>query len=98
MSASSLTDCEPYINETPPSTARATASLSPETDCMIAETRGIFIVIAGCSPFLNLTSGVFRLTFAGTHSLEEYPGMRRYSLKVCDGSLIKVAIKFILPM
>ncbi len=53
---------------------------------MMAETKGIFNDIAGFSPFLNFTSGVFKLTFAGIHSLEEYPGTNRYSLKVWAGS------------
>jgi len=75
------------MKETPPSFARATASFSPETDCIIAEVRGIFIVIAGSSPFLNFTSGVLSDTLAGIHSDEEYPGTKRYSLKVCDVSL-----------
>jgi len=70
------------MNETPPSLARAVAMLSSETDCMIAETIGIFKVIAGSSPFLNLTRGVFKLTSAGIHCAEEYPGKSRYSLKV----------------
>ena len=39
--------------------------VSFDTDCIIAEIRGIFIVIAGCSPFLNLTRGVFKLTLDG---------------------------------
>ena len=82
------------MKDTPPSVARATARRSPETDCMMAETIGMFIMIFGVSPFLNFTRGVFRLTFAGIHSAEEYPGIRRYSLKVCAGSLIKVAITF----
>jgi hypothetical protein len=84
------------MNDTPPSVAKAIANLSPDTDCIIADTMGMFIVIADSSPFLNFTKGVLRLTFAGMHSLEEYPGIRRYSLKVCDGSLIKIAI-FIPP-
>ena len=75
------------MNEMPPSLARAIAILSSETDCIIAETSGMFIVIAEVSPFLNLTTGVFRLTFEGTHSAEEYPGTNRYSPKVCEGSL-----------
>jgi hypothetical protein len=49
---------------------------------MIAETMGMFMVMAGVSPFLNLTRGVLRLTLAGTHSEEEYPGISKYSLKV----------------
>ncbi|EFR92224.1 hypothetical protein NT07LI_0358a, partial [Listeria innocua FSL S4-378] len=38
---------------------------------IIAETSGIFIVIADSSPFLNFTIGVFKLTFVGTHSADE---------------------------
>ena len=55
-------------------------------DCMIALTIGMFMAIAGSSPFLYLTSGVLRLTALGMHSLEEYPGTNRYSLNVWDGS------------
>ena len=40
------------MKEMPPSFASATASLSPETACMMAETMGMFMVMAGCSPFL----------------------------------------------
>ena len=49
---------------------------------MIAETIGMFNVMAGVSPFLYLTSGVFSETFAGMQLQSEYPGMSRYSLKV----------------
>ncbi len=70
------------MKEIPPSLERAIAILSSETDCMIADTIGIFKVIAGCSPFLNFTKGVCKSTLAGTHSLEEYPGTKRYSLNV----------------
>ena len=62
--------------------ASSTASFSPETACMIAETIGMFNVMAGVSPFLYLTSGVFRETFAGMQLQSEFPGMSRYSLKV----------------
>ena len=55
----------------PPSLASATAILSSETDCMIADTIGMFIEMAGSSPLRNLVRGVFRLTFAGIHSAEE---------------------------
>ena len=74
------------MKEHPPSLDRATASLSLETDCMMAETMGIFKLIAGSSPFLNFTSGVTSVTLSGIHSEEEYPGTNRYSLKVCAGS------------
>ena len=59
------------MKDIPPSLARAIAILSSETACMIADTRGIFIFIAGSSPFLNLTTGVSRLTFAGIQSADE---------------------------
>ena len=62
------------------------ASLSSETDCITADTKGMFIVIALSSPFLNFTTGVFKLTLAGIHSAEVYPGTSKYSPKVCDGS------------
>ena len=59
------------MKEIPPSLASAIASFSPDTDCIIADTIGIFIVIADSSPFLNLTRGVFKLAFAGVHSEDE---------------------------
>jgi hypothetical protein len=58
----------------------------------MAETIGMFKDRTGSSPFLNLTNGALKLTFAGMHCAEEYPGMSRYSPKVCEGSSIKVAI------
>ena len=76
------------MKEMPPSLASAHAIFSPETDCMIAETIGIFKESSGSSfPFRNFTSGVFKETFAGVHSAEEYPGTIRYSLNVREGSL-----------
>ena len=49
---------------------------------------GMFIVSGhSSSPRLYLTSGVRSETFAGMHLSSVYPGMRRYSLKVLDGSL-----------
>ena len=59
------------MKDTPPSFARAIAIRSSDTDCMIADTIGMFMEIAGSSPFLNFTSGVFRETCAGIHSAEE---------------------------
>ena len=70
-SASLSMDCEPKMNDTPPSFASATASFSPETDCIMAEVSGMLSEIAGSSPFLYLTRGVLSDTFAGTHSLDE---------------------------
>ena len=52
----------------PPSLASAIAMVSLETDCMIADAKGTFSVMADSSPFLNLTKGVLRLTFAGMQS------------------------------
>ena len=62
------------------------SSLGPETDCMIAETKGIFNSIADFSPDLNFTSGVFNETFAGIHSLVVKPGISKYSPNVLDTS------------
>jgi hypothetical protein len=59
---------------------------------MTADVRGIFIDKAGSSPFLNFTTGVLSETFSGLASALEYPGIKRYSLKVLDGSLRTVAI------
>ncbi len=55
----------------PPSLASAIAMRSSDTDCMMAETRGIFMLNPGSSPFLKRTTGVFSETFAGIHSTEE---------------------------
>jgi len=63
---------------------------------MMAETIGIFMESEGTSPLRYFTRGVFKETFAGVHSEDEYPGIRRYSLKVCEGSLMILAI-FDLP-
>jgi hypothetical protein len=38
---------------------------------MMADTSGTFNDTAGVSPFLNLTSGVFKDTLAGTQSADE---------------------------
>ncbi len=56
------------MNEMPPSFARATAILSSETACMIADTIGIFKEIAGSSPLLYFTKGVFNETLSGMQS------------------------------
>ena len=47
------------------------AILSSETDCITAETSGMFISIALLSPFLKRTTGVLSVTFAGIQSAEE---------------------------
>ena len=44
---------------------------TPDTDCMMAETMGMFRVIAGSSPRLKRVSGVLSETFVGTHSEDE---------------------------
>ena len=55
------------MKDIPPSFAKAIAILSSETDCMMAETMGIFKLMGHSSlPFLYFTRGVFKLTFAGT--------------------------------
>ena len=46
--------------------------LSSETDCMMAETSGMFMVSGhSSSPLRYFTSGVRRLTLDGMHSAEE---------------------------
>ena len=55
----------------PPSFARAMPICSPDTACMTAETIGTLSCSAGSSPRRKRTSGVFRETFSGMHSLEE---------------------------
>ncbi len=55
----------------PPSLARPMPICSPETACMTAETMGTFMVRGHSSPFLNFTTGVFKVTLAGMHSAEE---------------------------
>ena len=62
---------DPYIKEIPPSCARAMAILSSDTDCMMAETIGILMVMSGSVPFLYFTRGVFRLTWEGMHWVDE---------------------------
>ena len=61
--------CEPKINESPPLRANSMASSGPETDCMIAETKGMFNSIAACVPAACFTSGVRKETLEGTHCL-----------------------------
>ena len=58
--------------------------VSLETDCIIADTTGTFKLIAGSSSFIKATSGVFKLTFSGIHSLVVKLGNNKNSLKVLD--------------
>ena len=74
------------MNAIPPSFASAIPKLSPDTDCMTALIIGIFKEIAGSSPFLKRTSGVFSETLVGIFSGPVNPGTSKYSLKVCEGS------------
>jgi len=85
-------DWDPKINERPPFLANAIARLWSETDCIIAETAGIFNCISDFSPFENLTRGTFNETLAGKQSLDVSPGIRRYSLNVLETSLKYCAI------
>ena len=79
-------DWDPNMKDIPPSLARAMASSVPETACIIADVIGMFMLIAGSSPFLNFVTGVFSETFSTLLSADEYPGTSRYSLNVLDGS------------
>ena len=82
----------------PPSCASAIASVSFETDCMTADTIGMFIVSGQASPafLLYLTTGVRSDTFAGMHVSDVYPGINRYSSNVCEGSSKKYAMEALL--
>ena len=78
--------CEPKMKDSPPLRASSMANLGPDTDCMIAETKGMFSSIAGFSPTLCFTSGVFSETLVGTHCLVVKPGISKYSPNVLDTS------------
>ena len=55
----------------PPSRARATARVSLDTDCMMADTMGMDRLRGhSSSPLRNFTRGVRRDTLAGTQSGE----------------------------
>jgi hypothetical protein len=84
------------MNDIPPSRARATAILLSDTDCIIAETNGMFSEIADSSPLRNFTAGVLSEIFEGIHSADEYPGIIRYSPNVREGSEQIIAIIFYL--
>ena len=57
------------MKERPPSRASAMAMVSLDTDCMMAETMGMFRLMAGSSwPFRYFTRGVRRDTLAGMQS------------------------------
>ena len=88
MAAWLSTGWEPKMKDRPPSFASATAIVSFETDCMIAEVIGMFRQRGhSSSPLRNFTRGVRRDTFSGRQFSGVRPGMSRYSLKVRDGSL-----------
>ena len=70
------------MNDIPPSRANAIAMLSSETDCIHAETNGMFIDSGDSSPLRNLHRGVLSVTFEGTQFSDEYDGTRRYSENV----------------
>ena len=74
------------MNAMPPHRARAIAIWWSETDCMIAEANGMLSRIEGRSPLRNRTRGVVRRTAALVFSCRVRFGMRRYSLKVWEGS------------
>ena len=64
-------DWEPKMKDSPPSFASATASVSLDTDCIMADTMGILRESGHASSSLRyFTSGVRRDTLSGTHSGE----------------------------
>jgi hypothetical protein len=80
------------MKERPPFLAKAMAMLWSETDCMMAETKGTLSVISDSCPFLNFTSGVFKLIRSGTQLFVVSPGINRYSLNVLEMSFKYCAI------
>ena len=86
ISACDSIGCEPKINDNPPFRASAIANPESETDCIIAETNGMFSSMADFSPFLYFTKGVFNETLVGIHCFVVRPGISRYSPKVLDTS------------
>ncbi len=56
------------------------------TACMMALTSGMFAISRACSPLRYRTRAALKSTFWGMQSVDEYPGTKRYSLKVCEGS------------
>ena len=78
--------CEPKMKERPPLRANSIASSGPETDCMIAETNGMFSSIRAFSPLLCLTRGVLSDTLPGWQAFVVKPGISKYSPKVLDTS------------
>jgi hypothetical protein len=63
-----------------------------DTDCIIADTKGILMDISGVCPLSNFTKGVFSEIRLGTHSLVVKPGMSRYSLNVLETSFKNFAM------
>ncbi len=76
----------------PPFFANAIAILLSDTDCMIAEEKGILSFISGASPFLNRVMGVLKSTFSTIQSFVVKFGKSKYSPNVLEGSFIINAI------
>ena len=95
ISACSAMGCEPKMKESPPLRASSMASVSLDTDCMIAETKGMLSRMRDSSPRAKRTSGVCSETFCGVHSRVVSPGIRRYSPKVRDTSFTSIAMMLV---
>ena len=65
---------------------------------MIADIIGMFMVIFDSSPFLNFTSGVFKLTLLGIQRSSVKFGINKNSLNVLEISFNIFAILFLLPI
>ena len=86
---------EQYIKDIPPFFANAIAILLSETDCIIADVKGILSFNSGSSPFLYLIRGVLKSTFSTTQSFVVRFGKSKYSPKVLEGSPIILVISFV---
>lgn len=84
ISACSFIGWEQNIKDNPPFRARAMAILSSDTDCIIADTNGMFKYKSDSESFLNFVNGVLRLILSGVHCFVVKPGIKRYSLNVLE--------------
>jgi hypothetical protein len=86
-------DCEQYVKVQPPLRASAIAMSDPETDCILAETKGTLRFKREASPARNLATGVFSEIFSGRCIFLVSPGSKRYSENVLEtSSIMKLCI------
>ena len=97
ISACSAIGCEVKMNARPPERASATAMVSSETDCIIAEISGTFRVSCATPGGRWRVRGERRLTLAGMHSRRVRLGSSRNSLNVREIPGTTVAMRVSQP-